>query len=76
LGYLEYGSSSRKIPYTKKITENSSGLPELPFSKRLSQSPIEIKIIGVLNEEFFRLIRLFKRDSDRERDHEKKAIER
>jgi len=32
--------------------------------------------IGVLNEEFFRLIRLLKRDSDRKRDHEKKAVER
>ena len=49
---------------------------ELHFSKRLSQSPIEIKIIRFLDEEFFRLIRLFKRDSDWKRDHEEKAVER
>jgi hypothetical protein len=47
--------------------------PKGKIGDSLSQSPIEIKIIGILNQPFFCMFRLFKRDGDWERKHEKEA---
>ena len=48
---------------------------ELHFPEGLSQSPIEIKMIGVFDKERFRLFRFMKRHSDRERGYKENAIE-